>query len=114
MMILKLIHIIHISLTKLHFKQRRMGTPHHLYGDTTRKNITISKAVDEAICEICKIESSTNVRQSYSKIANYLIALGVDRYNALLKRQVKPVNFDFGKYDRRNIRRAECAENYTK
>ena len=65
------------------------------------KTLPISESVDEAIREVCQLESSVNMHQSYSKVVNYLIALGVDRYNQLFKRSVKPVKFDFGKYERR-------------
>ena len=70
------------------------------------KCIVISANVDKSIQEILQFEQELSVHsetQSYSKMVNYLIALGIDRYNDLIKRtgkQITPPEFEFDKYTR--------------
>jgi hypothetical protein len=70
------------------------------------KCIVISANVDKSIQEILQFEQELSVHsetQSYSKMVNYLIALGIDRYNDLIKRtgkQITTPEFEFDKYTR--------------
>lgn len=73
------------------------------------KCIVISSNIDKTIKEIQTFEeeftrdSKGSKAHSYSKIVNYLVALGIDRYNELIQKtgkQVTAPKFEFDKYTR--------------
>ena len=70
-----------------------------------RKQIAISKNVDRAVKLVRRAESNRYIKHSYSKILNYLVVLGIDRYLSLSPKNQKvlrePLPFDFDRYSRR-------------
>jgi hypothetical protein len=64
-----------------------------------RKNLSVSNGVDTAIKAVKAREGGRRI--SYSKALNYLVALGVDRYNHLFKAEIPAPKFDFDKYHRK-------------
>lgn len=58
-------------------------------------------------------DSGPTETQSYSKMVNYLIALGIDKYNDLIKHtgnHVTPPHFEFDKYTRHAKAQPEALE----
>ncbi len=68
-----------------------------------RKFVIISDDVDSSINEILALELKFSGKQSYSKILNYLVVLGIDKYNELVRntgQQITSPDFDFSKHTR--------------
>lgn len=80
------------------------------------KHIVITKDVHRAVKEVMAKESD-EYDQSYSKIVNYLITLGVEKYNELAKTDIAIPFFDFDKYKRDRSKRGgggDMLDNYIK
>ncbi|MDE1871189.1 MAG: hypothetical protein KGI06_03035 [Candidatus Micrarchaeota archaeon] len=66
-----------------------------------RKSVSISLEIDKAIKEVKEKEGGRSI--SYSKALNYLVALGIDRYNDIFKNaKIQKPKYDHDKYKRGN------------